>query len=395
MRQALSATLALGLLVASIAAPPVQGQATGKFGISPGQSNIPDAQPGESYLRSVRVLNEFDTASTITVTHEGPAALWTVAEPASGFTIAPHAFKDVALTISVPDATGPGTRPGWVNFTTEPKGTSGGSGSNSVRFGAALVLNVTVGGEPREQLVWLSARVTDAVQGDAVHAFVRVRNDGNVVTTAQAAGKVLPFLDDEPILSEASGSADVVAGEESEVAVTFPAGLAVGQYRARLAAADFTATLEFKVALDGTPPAGELRSIVAGESLRAGRTGTLHARFANTGGVAIASATFHGEIRDGEGDLVATVSSSSMPVPLGENVTLDIAWTPARAGTYTLSGRVTYDGYESLPNEALLEVHPARVGGGSWLPWAVAALLLVAVVLVVLVLRQRRRTDRR
>jgi hypothetical protein len=384
-----TAPAVLLLLLAGLAAVPADAQADGKFAISPGRHDIADAQAGQSYLRSVQVQNEFDTPSTITVTTSGEAGAWTATQPASGFAIAARGSATVQLTVTVPPGAGPGNRTGWVNFTTEPKGASGGSGSSSLRFGAALALDVRVGGQAVERLVWLSSRVEDAPFGEPVHAFVRVRNEGNVRTLAEVAGAVLPFREDQPVLSSSTGSLEVVSGEEAEVAVTFPAGLALGQYRARLSADGFNETREFKVTAEGArAPAGELRSVTAEGPLRAGRTGTLLARFANTGTVDIGSATFHGEIRR-DGGLVASVASPAAAVAAGANATLEVAWTPAEAGVYVLTGSVTYDGYESLPNEARLEVHPgAGTTGFPW--WILLVLAALGIVLVLLWLSRRK-----
>lgn len=391
VHRATAAAVLLLHVLAALAPAPAAAQADGRFAISPGRHDIVDGQAGQTYLRSVMVQNEFDTPSTITVTTSGDAGAWTTTQPASGFVIAARGAATVQLSIAVPSGAGPGNRTGWVNFTTEPKG-SGGAGSSSLRFGAALALDVRLGGEAVERLVWLSARVEDAPVGEPVHAFVRVRNDGNVRTLAEATGKVLPFRADDPLLSESSGSSQVLPGAEVEVAVTFPAGLAIGQYRARLTADNFSETDEFKVTAEGArAPSGELRSLTAVGELRAGETGTLRARFANTGTVAIASAEFRGEIRQ-DGRLVATVASSSAAVAAGDNATLDLAWTPAAAGVYVLSGSVAYDGYETLPNEARLEVHGDSSGGPStWWLWVV----LAALAVVLLILWVSRRKDKR
>lgn len=374
--------LVAALLALALGPGPVLAQSQGSFGISPGRLAIEQAQAGETYLHSVLVQNELDTPSTITVTSAGPSGAWARTQPPSGFTIGAHSTQQVQLTIAVPDGTGPGPRIGWVNFTTEPKGD--GSGTNSVRFAAALALNVTVGGDPVEKLTWISARVEDAQHGDSVHAFVRVRNDGNVRTLAEAAGQVLPFSEGDPVLSSSTGSAEVVPGDEVEVAVTFPSGLAPGQYRARLTADGFAEVHEFKVFPAGVRvPSAELRSLVSEGELRAGRVGTILARFANTGDVDIAAATFHGELRDDGGHLVATLASSSKAVGAGTNATLEIAWTPAEPGIYSLVGQVTYDGYETLPNEAHLEVHGGAGTGAAGFPWWI--LVVVAIIALALV----------
>lgn len=391
------AVVALGLLLgAALLAPPAAGQPEGRFAISPGRLELPDAQPGETYLRRVQVQNGYDTPSTITITAWG-SGTWATADPASGFTIPAHGARDVTLAVAVPAGQGPGAAPGWVNFTTEEK--PGPSGGASVRLGAALALDVTVGGAAVQRLVWLSADVPDAVVGQPVHASLRARNEGNVRALAEASGAVLPFAADAPELANATGSRLLLPGEEADVALEFPAGLAVGQYRARLRGGTLDEVLAFKVLGPGeVAPDGELRALRAEGELRAGRPVTLVAVFANTGGLDVASAAFRGEVLRGgpDGRPVEALASLASPAPAGEETDLHLEWTPEAAGTYVLRGTVTYDGYETLPNEVLLTVEPAGRGaaGGGWLWWLLLLVIAVALLVILWAWRRGRQDER-
>jgi hypothetical protein len=385
-----------GLLLAlALAAGPAGGQGGGEgLGVSPPRIDLADAQAGETYLRTVQVQNPTDTPSGIGIQRSGVVADWTTSDPAGNFTIPAHSTRNVALTIRVPGGAALGSHSGQLTFIADPKEPPSGSGS-TFRPAVGLLLNATVGGEAVTRVTWLSARVEDAVRGDPVHAFVLARNDGNVRATAEAQGAVLPFAADEPVLAEADGSRVLLAGETAEVPVTFDAGLDIGQYRARLRAGGLEETLPFKVTAPGlAAPDGELRAIVVPARSPADRPVRMDAWFRNTGNTTIASATFHGEARQ-DGDLLATVKSESLVVPPGGSVNLTTYWTPPRAGVYLVSGHVTYDGYQTLPKESILNVTP---GGAadlvSWW-WLLLLLILLALLAIWWAWRKGRRDQQR
>jgi hypothetical protein len=387
-----SGLLALALLLSSALAG-AQGPGEG-LGLSPPSVRVADAQAGETYLRSVEVQNPSDTPSGIGIQRSGDAAAWTTTDPPGNFTIPARGVQRVALSIAVPAGASLGNHSGQLTFVADPKEAPDGSGS-SFRPAVSLQIDLTLGGEASVRLAYLDARVEDAPQGQPVHAFVTVRNDGNVRSTAEAAGTVLPFAADSPALSQADGSLVVVPGETAEVPVTFAAGLAAGQYRARLTAAGFEDTLPFKVTAPGTvAPDGDLRALLAPARPVAGRPVRLDAWFENTGSPSIASAAFHGEVRQ-DGELLATVDSGSLVVPAGQSVNLTAYWTPPRAGTYVVSGHVTYDGYQTLPKETLLNITPGEGSlGGDW--WWLLLLLVIVLSLVAILWAWRKgRKDRR
>lgn len=394
-RAASAVPLALGPLLCALAlsAGLAGGQGGGEgLGVSPPTIDLADAQAGETYLRTVQVQNPTDTPSGIGIQRSGEVADWTTSDPPSNFTIPAHAVRNVALTIRVPAGAALGSHSGQLTFIADPKEPPSGSGS-TFRPAVGLLLNATVGGDAVARLTWLSARVEDAVQGAPVHAFVTARNDGNVRSTAEAQGQVLPFAEDAPVLSEADGSQVLLPGETAEVPVTFAAGLAIGQYRARLTADGLDETLPFKVTAAGlVAPDGELRAILAPPRSPAGRPLRMDAWFENTGNASIASATFHGEVRRGS-ELLATVESESLVVPVGSSVNLTLYWTPPDAGVYIVSGHVTYDGYRTLPKETVLNVTAGGlVDFDSW--WWLLLLLVILALLAILWAWRKGRRDR-
>lgn len=365
--------LALLALGAGLAA----GQSSPEsFGVTP-RVAVANAQPGETYLLQVVVQNHLDSESTITVSTQGDGGSWIATQPGSGFKMPAQSDRIVQVTVAVPASAGPGNRTPLLTFTTEPKG----GGSQPVSVGASVHVDIDVGGQPFARLTWLDGRAEDAVEGNPVPAFVQVRNDGNVRTTAEATGQCLHFEGGGLVLGNASGSLDLRPGEVAEVPLQFTTHLHVGQYRARLGAADgsFQVEDEFKVVSPGErPPDGVLRAITHVPYGSVGKPLRLDAWFENTGNVTVSSAVFHAEVRRGD-ELQAALDSEALVVAAGAHANLTAYWTPPSAGTYLVAGHVTYDGYRTLESQSLLNVRMATAA-------AIASWWWILVVLVVLTL---------
>lgn len=379
--------LALVGVLALAAAPSVSGQEDHGLGMAPERFRIDTAQPGESYVLQVLLQNRRGFDDTIRVTFSGEAGRWATVDPPTGFTVPAGEDHTVTVRLDVPPGTGPGLHEGQVTFTGEPSRSTSGS---AVRPSLGLRLEVTVGGQAVVQLSWISARAEDAPVGQPVAAFVRVRNDGNVRTTAEIVGQVLPFEETGPVLSEAAGSLVVIPGQTADVPLQFAAGLALGQYHARLGSADgsFSQTVEFKVVPPGAhAPAGVLRLLDHVPSVEAGRPLRVDGWFENTGDAHVASARLTVEVRRG-GELVEVASSEPLAVGARLHANLTVYFTPEQPGSYTLSGQVTYDGYRTESRESFLTV----TGGEAWSWWW---LLIVLVALALLALWWAWRKGRR
>lgn len=379
------------MLLASLA-PVATAQSGEALGVAPDRVAILDAQAGETYVRGVTLQHQFDSQGTIRVEVDGPESAWVTTDPASPFTMPARTNRAIAVTVAIPGNASPGGHNTTLRFVREAQQQPSGTG-NAVEVSAGVHLDLTVGGDAVERVTYLDARVEDAAQGDPVHAFVRARNDGNVRSTAQASGQVLPFGADSPILANATGSLVLLPGEEGEVPLAFTAALEPAQYRARLAAQGFNATLPFKVAARGqVAPDGVLRAITHVPRATAGHPLDVALWFQNTGNVSIASAVAHVEVRRGgpDGEVLTRLESDASALEAGGNANLTVTWSPPETGTYTLVGHVTYDGYETLPDVDRLTAAP----GGAPFPWWFVILVAIAASAVLASWAWRKRKDR-
>lgn len=374
------------LAIAALCAVSVLANAQ-SLGVAPGQVTLPDAQPGVTAHATVRLQNQYDTASAFTVERSGTAGQWTLVDAGDSFTVAPRTTKTIGLAITPPEDAGPGNHTGQVTFYRQA--------SSTTREGVGVLLSVHVGGEERRSVAWVGATVDDVQVGRSLLANLTARNDGNVRTTAQAHAEVTP-LAGGGIVAQGNGSLDLDPGQAGDVVIVLGSGLPVGQYLVRVTSTDpagFDETLDVKVTAQGVAPDGVLRAISNPIRVPAGRPVTISAWFESTGDVPVASARFSAQVLK-DGEVVATLGSDGVAVPAHAHANLTAVWTPASGGAYRIVGHVAYDGFRTLDSEGRIEVGPAS--GTSWLlVGIVVALFIAAVVLVILVLRQRQRTKRR
>jgi hypothetical protein len=390
--------LALLALVALLPTPPAGAQAgCNSLGVPP-RVEVQDAQPGQSYQRSIGLQNPCDYGRTITVQLEGAAGAWGSTAPSSGFSLPPHTQQDVRLTLAVPAGAGPGLRQGQVRFVAEATDGPAGSGAH-VRVGADVLLNITVGGEPVVKMAWVDARTNDTDTQTPPLGIATARNDGNVRSDATMAATVTA-LGANATLASATGTASADAGATFDVAVQFTTVLATGQYTMHFSStspAGFRKDVDFSVAPPGFhPPHGTLLALLHPAYAPTGDLVRIDGSFRNDGTVPIQSAVLKAEVRQGA-RLLATLQSDALAVPPGAQVNLTVYWPPPAAGAYALHGQVLYDGYLSHPNDSTLNVQgsPVLPGGFSlWMVWVLLALVAAAVA-GWLLWRRRRGTPRK
>lgn len=392
---ALALALALALLAPAL--PLAQAQEGQSLGITPPNVEVAGAQRGQSYQRTVTVQNQFDTPTVLTVEPLGAAGAWTASVPGTGHEVPPRTSQPLTLTIAVPADAANGVHTGFLRIVAEPKGQPDGSGF-ALRYAVAVVLNITVGGEAIVNLRGVDARAEDVEAGHPPVVAATMENLGNVRAAARATAEVLDAATRASVPG-ALGTGevpDVRPGQQVEVPLAFPAALPPGTYLARVRSPDdagFERVVEFKVVPPGSlGKKGELRALEHEPWVQAGHPVKVVCRFANTGPAAIAGARCSGEVLL-DGRLVGVFESPALVVAPGAIANLTAYATPDRAGTYTLVAKVTYDGFESRPNESLLNVQggAASPGGGGFDPFLLGlALIGIAVVAAVAALRRRR-----
>ncbi|MEA3144563.1 MAG: hypothetical protein QOG31_1887 [Thermoplasmata archaeon] len=376
------------LVLAATPLAPAQAQGCNALGVTPIRLELTGLQAGQSYRQVISVQNPCTFQRSITTERDGVAGGWATLSPAT-FDVAASSARDVEVLLRVPGNQGPGSQSGFLRFIAAAGNAPGGSGQ-AVSAAVAVPLNLTVGGTAVVKFAWSAPRVEDVPQGADVHAFALARNEGNVRAMALLRGDILPFTG-AGSLQNATGSLSLDPGEEKEVQVTFPAGLAAGQYRAHLRADGLDETLPFKVTPPGaTPPDGTLKALLHTARGTAGQPVRIDGWFQNTGLLPIRGAQLKAEVRK-DGTLLAPLQSDALAVAPGQSVNLTVYWVPPSGGTYAIVGNVVYDGFLTPESQSLLNVDPAGAGFVlAWWWWLLAA-LAVAAVLASLLWRRRSR----
>lgn len=380
------------LLVAALVAAPLAAPVAAEdesIGVTPTGISILDAQPGETYLETITVQNEFDTTTRITLDPVGEVGDWTRTEPTGPFEIPARTHRTIDAYITVPADAFIGPHEGFLRVTAEAKEEPNGSGY-SIRWSVAVTLDVIVGGDPVVDLGWVGPRADDVEIGTSPKVSVGVVNEGNTQTTARAEAEILPHEGDE-VLAAASASVTTIPGERERIAFPFETPLPEGQYRVRIASrpdAVFEETVPFKV----VPPGmlgkdGRIRYLDHAPRADVGEPVKIVALFENTGNTTISRAKLGLEARL-DGSLVEVLGSDGLVAPSGRTTNLTVYFTPDEPGRYRLVGVVNYDGFETPENEGVLTVGGMEASAGAT-TLLVVVLLLAGVGAGALWLRRR------
>lgn len=384
------------LLVA--VAPALASAATSSLGVTPVSFLVPDAQPGETYVQRVEVQNEGDVAATLTFEPEGEAGTWTRTVPEGPVEVPARGSVAVELAVTVPADAGLGPHNGSIRFIGEPGAAPGGSGL-AVRQAIAVRLGIDVSGEPVERVLFEGVSVADVEVGSLPCVEARAKNTGNVRTEVRVLAEAVADGATEPA-SRGEAALELRPGESASVCVELDAPLPEGNHvaRVRLEGAGVASwppatpevTAPFRVVPVGSlGKEGELRLLAHEPWVKAGRAVEVRAEFANTGETAIGRARLVGQARL-DGDLVAALESEPLVVAPGETVHLVAYFTPPEDGTYTLSGRILYDGFTTPERTSLLNVQ-AEPGDAAFPRWGIAAAAVAAAAVVALWAWTRRR----
>ncbi len=363
-----------------VAGSPTAAQ-SGSLGVTPAELRVQEAQEGERYQRHVTIQNVLDTPTVFTLKLRGDVEPWTTTSPVDRMEVPAQTNARLQVDFDVPSDAYIGTHTGFLTIEADPGDQPEGSGL-ATSWAVTVLLNVTVGGDPFQELHWSQANAQDVEIGTSPIGTLDVTNAGNVVTLAQARAQVLDFHDDE-VLAETETETSVIPGRTQTMRFEFDDALPEGQYRMHFQSTapttSYEATDTFKVVPPGAlGKTGVLRFIEHEPWVKAGDPVRLAAVFDNTGNVSIARAGFTAEIyRDDR--LVGVVESPTLVVLPGETQELAAFYTPEERGKHIIVGRVNYDGFETEPSESILNVQssgPASLE--TLLPWMILAAVVIA-----------------
>jgi hypothetical protein len=270
-----------------------------------------------------------------------------------------------------------------------------GDAGSGVSIGAQIDIEVSATGTQKLSASVVDVNTTDTEEGQPLQIKAVIDNTGNVQVTPQATVSVTGTVE----VAASVIDADPVPADETRTALFQwdTARTPPGDYVAHVAIAATgldlgKRDLPFRIVPRGTLTRdGRLEELKLVNSPTKGAPARIEADFVNTGQIE-SRATFVGEFsRDGK--LIQAIQSPERLVPQGERATIDIFVDIPDTGSYTLKGKVNFEGKESATKELTFEVKSS--GGGSNLATVGAAgggaIALAAVVGFTFVWRKRRR----
>lgn len=341
------------------------------IGVFPTVVNFDDTLRGGEYFSSLGVINNGNANRTFSFEATGQIADWiTFADPADRskslqeIVVPPLSDGHVDIRMRVPDTAQNGDYSGEVRaLAVQAGGKVEGSGA-LVNLGAVIEVTAKVSGVQRVDGQFLDLAVTDIEVGYPLRVRSTVKNTGNVrvlpevhveiTTSATVVGSIdtndVAVPPDEQRDIESLWNSNVAGPGDYTVRATveFP-GLKVGER-----------TRQIRVVPRGTlTRRGSFESLVLANDVAPGSVARVLATFRNTGQVD-ALAVFTGEVyRDGK--LVSSATSLQRLVRREEVGQLETMIQLPTKGTYTIRGKVNYEGSETETREITFQVGPDGV----------------------------------
>ncbi|MDP2948185.1 MAG: hypothetical protein Q8P22_01430 [Chloroflexota bacterium] len=352
----------------------VQAQ-DGGIGIYPVIIELKDALRGGEYVRTFTVINQQDSDLTFEFQREGDVGAWVSLvlpnDPATPVdTILAPANSDTTLILRLvipPDAPN-GPHSGKISFQSVlPTEENPESSAVGVSIGVAAKVEVDVTGEQKLTGAVVDIAISDVEVGYPLRIRTKFQNTGNVKAKPQIGLQVKDAQ--AAVVGEGSYSDTAVDPGATNVINSdwdtsgkdpgdYVAGVAVSLADAQLDARQ----LNFRILPRGAlTRQGVLEELTLDNAPYAGAVAKISAHFRNIGQIET-RATFLGEIYY-KTTLVKALSGAERLVQVGETASLEIFADVPQAGSYTVSGKVNYEGKETEVRELIFKV--PRPGGGD------------------------------
>jgi hypothetical protein len=343
------------------------------IGVYPTSLRFDDSLRGGEYQATIGVLNRATEERTFSLRADGAIGDWfsfSSGEPGTEVRAAPGGEAQAVVTVAVPPDAANGTYLGSV-IVEATVAADNSSGASAVGVGVEIGVEVVVTGTQQLAARLLAVTVPPVEVGMPVRIQAQVENSGNVqvipvVTVAIASGAGVAAASLET-------TAPVRPQSQRTIEATWDTSRAfAGDYHANVALnipglEAESRTVRFTLAEAGTfTRAGELLQLRLANEPQAGLAARLVAVFRNTGEIET-EAVFVGELQR-DGALVREVRTLGKRVPPGVAEELEVLLKIPEAGTYTLSGRVNFDGNETAVRDITFTVAlPGQAdSAGGW-----------------------------
>jgi hypothetical protein len=368
------------------------------IGVAPAMIELDDALRGGEYTSLVTVFNREESDLVAEVTGAGEAGQWASLHPLDDETVTldsvavpANSQTRVLLRITVPPDAPNGPHEGSINLQTIPPESEGDGSGAGVAVGVSVALKVDVTGTQNLAGEILDMSTDDVEVGYPLRIRATFHNTGNVKAQPDIRLQVKDSLG--AVVAEA-GYANTTVDPAQTQAIQSEwdtTGAQTGDYVAGVSVflgdeAIDARDLPFKILPPGTlTRQGDLESLTLENEPYANGVAKIVATFRNTGQIDT-RATFLGEVYHNSA-LIDTVSSQELLVEPRQSIALDAFADVGEPGTYTVKGKVNYEGKETEVKELAFAVISAGGGEDEGLPiwlWAVigGGTLIAAVITI-------------
>ena len=370
---------------------PFSVNATG-LGIAPTELKITNALRGGEYERMVWVYNPGEDEINVTLGTYGEAADWVsfyhTSDPSTSINSMSVPGEDnvgVLVKFNIPADAAAGSYNATIYAETIPAQGEVGEGTMTTKFRAPAGVTVMVTGT--QILTGVVSRIStrDTEVNNPLRLEVHFSNTGNVVATPQIDVEITK--DDASIDSLTFAETKVKPEKSETISMEWDTnGRELGDYAAHVAISldeEVIATegLNFAILPVGTlSRAGIFEELSLQGEAKLSTLTKVQATFLNTGQIDT-KAKFIGELYCDD-ELIDTLESEEVMVPMGQGDILASYVTPEKDGDYDIKGYINYEGKKTEVKEISFSI--GESGGGHSFNWFIPAVTVIAILIGVL-----------
>ena len=362
------------------------------IGVYPAVLTFKDTLRGREYFGTVGIQNGGPREHTYRFETSGDTAPWLSFVSAGDRTtvvsqvdVPPRNSTQVTVRAVVPPSVQNGDYGGTIRVLTTTTDRSGAESSGAgVTIGAELSVNLTVTGTQRIEGQFVDAGASDVESGHPLRIASSLANTGNV--------EVNPTIDVDIVdtagnpIDHFTSSDQVMNPDERKQIITEwdttskTLGERIGRISVKYGDLDLgTKEVRFNIVPVGTySRRGELQDVHLTNTPRVGDLAKLVAVFKNTGQIET-KGKFVGELYVGT-RLIAPLTSEEQLLLPGGSGDLEILTRITENGTYTVKGKVNYEGRETDTQEFSFKI--GDEAGTSTLTWALMVAGIAAAIVV-------------
>ena len=371
------------------------------MGVTPSSITVEDAAKGVTFEKTITIINTAEDACDCNVSVKGDLKDWFSfhevgqTESLISITVPGKGSKRVVIKITIPEDTPNGVYNDTIYVQTIPSAVTDAEGTvASVVIRMPVRLSIAVTDIQILTGIVKSITTQDTEVGYPLRINVVFKNTGNVVAKPNTDVKITN-TDGQIIDRLTRDDFEVKVGSTDTIPVEWNTnGLESGDYVANVTVSlggEVLATqkLHFKLLPVGTlSRQGSLTDISYDGEPSVDKVTKILATFKNIGEIDT-KAKFIGEVYV-NGDLIDTIESEELLVPVRETDTLTVYLKIEKDGSYTIKGHVLYDGKTTETKELSFIVTEAELETGKVPRFGIIGALMAIAILVVFIVARRK-----